>query len=173
MAWNCPECNYLNDDSMVRCVCGNESMDHHENESNNRQVQDVQIKSSWSRIIVEALIIFIATAIPTFILGFLWSPPGPNDSIELIEIKLKFYYASIALEVIGFIIVGCLHKNNRFSHLFLVATALWVFSLSNYFIKPFSFGSLIQGFIHVLIAMIIGGFLSLIFVRRSKHLKAN
>ena len=172
MAWNCPECNYLNNDSMVRCVCGYESIEFNENESNNRQDQGVHIKSSWSRIIVEALIIFIATAIPTFILGLIWSSPGPNDSIELIEFKLKFYYASIAIEVIGFIIVGCLHKNNRFSHLFLVATVLWVFSLSNYFIKPFSFRSLIQSFIHVVIAMIIGGFVSLIFVRRSKHLKA-
>jgi hypothetical protein len=167
MVWKCPECEYSNNDSMARCVCGYEFVDANKNQKNNRQY--VQIKTSWPRVITEALIIFIATAIPTFILGLLWGIPGPDDSIELIDFKLKFYYASIVLEVIGFTIIGCLHRNNRFFHLFLVSLMLWLLGLSSYFIEPFSIGSLLKSIIHVLMAILIGGSISLLFVRRSKH----
>ncbi len=163
MSWQCPECSFQNDDSMARCVCGYELIEHdkHTNFAENQEYT----KINWKRVLLEAFLIFIATALPTFIMSLFRSNIGPNDNIDLIEFKLKFFYASLAIEYIGFILIGCLHRNNRFSQLFFVALVLWLFSFSNFFVKPFSLGSIGKSFFHVMIAMVVGGAISFIFVR--------
>ena len=163
MSWECPECSSQNSDSIARCVCGYELIESNDNEKIKKDYH--YPKTNWKRVIFEAVIIFIATALPTLIMGLFWGNIGPNDNIELIEFKLRFYYASLAIEYIGFIVVGCFHRNNRFSHLFFVALVLWCFSFLNYFIKPFTLADIVNSFIHVMIAVVVGGCISFLFVR--------
>lgn len=166
MSWQCPECSFQNNDSMTRCVCGYELIepDKHTNIAENQEYT----KINWKRVLLEAFIIFIATALPTFTMSLLGGNIGSNGSIDLIEFKLKFFYMSLAIEYIGFIVIGCLHRNNRFRQLFLVALVLWLFSFSNFFIKPFSLGSIGKSFFHVMIAMVVGGAISFLFIRPKK-----
>ena len=168
MSWQCPECSFQNNDNMVRCVCGYELIEY-DNRINSTENQEYT-KINWKHVLLEALLVSIATALPTFIMGLFWGNVGPNDNIDLIEFKLKFFYASLAIEFIAFIIIGCLHRNNRFSQLFFVALVLWIFSFSSFLIKPFNLGAIVKSFFHVMIAMLAGGAISFIIVRPKKSI---
>ena len=148
---------------MARCVCGYELIESGKN--TNIAGNQEPTKINWKRVLLEAFIIFIATALPTFILGLFWGNIRPNDNTDLIEFKVKFWYASSAIEYIGFIVIGCLHRNNRFLQLFLVAHVLWLFGFSNFFMNPFSFDTIGKNYIHVIIVMVVGGVISFLFVR--------
>lgn len=160
MLWNCPECGVQNKEGMVKCVCGYELIEGDDEDN------VLVYQPNWQRILIEGFLLFAGLSLVSFIKGFVLALIGSTDAIDIIT---KFYYVSIALEIVGFTVIGCLHRNNRFKHLTWIAIVIWILNFSSYIFVPFDLGSAIGSIFHVMIVMAIGGCLSFIFVKQNNE----
>lgn len=145
-----------------------QGIDGHRIESDNKENMERNLRQNqinWKIVFLEAGLLFIATQIPIYLMDMLTGHTIPSAGTEGIGLKVKLYYASIAIEYIGFVILGCLHRSYRFRHLFAVALILWGLSCIRYVYVPFSVSSMVTGFIYVMVAMFVGGSMSLVFLR--------
>lgn len=73
--------------------------------------------------------------------------------------------SNIIFLIVGFFIIGCFTKENRFLHLKNVAIIVWLSSILNVFMfKEIKFGMWLLSIIPTFICMLIGGGISLLFV---------
>ena len=116
-------------------------------------------KTNWFAVTRDAIIAFALTFLGGFVIGL--SRPDPS-----------FYMLAIAASnliflSIGFVISGCLAKNERFKHLIKVALVVWALGLIN-ILFGVQFKQWIFSIIFILVSMAIGGGISFLFVKSNK-----
>ena len=113
----------------------------------------------WKALIRDVIFLFVLTFFGAFFIIFVSVVDGERISSAVFGLCL------LILMIIGFIIIGCLAKVNRFQHLLQVSVGTW---LLNGFIMLLPDIGLLEWFISIvfiLIPMLIGGGISFIFVR--------
>ena len=107
----------------------------------------------WSRVLGDSAIIFGAS----FSSGFLLARMG----VAFAPILTIAYILATA----GFCISGCLAREQRFQHLFVVAVSLWLLNSVSIATGSLAPSNWAAGLLGILAQMGVGGFLSLLFVK--------
>ena len=117
---------------------------------------------NWGRIVRDALLIMLITALGGFLIGVFAASRGDKSSMAAIAVS------NIGLATIGFAISGSLTRANRVRHLLSVAALVWLLSLANV-----AFGiSLAQwaaSAIAILFSCGVGGAISALMFRRTPN----
>ena len=80
--------------------------------------------------------------------------------------KVSMAVAAFLLPILGFCLCGCLTIENRWKHLFIVASGVWVIYMSYYLLpQKFSMLDWVFSILNIFIPMAIGGAFSLILVK--------
>ena len=121
------------------------------------------MKTNWIGVLRDIIIIWVLTFLGGFFVG-LTGVRGERG-------QLAISVLAILLMIVGFTISGCIVKVNRFKHLFVVALGVWITSIVNIFLGISDLVTWILCIITIVFSMLIGGALSLIFVRPPKSVE--
>ena len=115
----------------------------------------------WKALIRDAIIVLILTFLGGFVIGI--ASAGRAMAMEVIGISNMIFM------IVGFTVSGCIAKVNRFRHLLHVAVAVWLLSVFNVLFYAIGLGQWLLSIVAIVIAMLIGGGVSYIFVRTPKE----
>jgi hypothetical protein len=113
-------------------------------------------------VIRDVIIVAVLTAIGGFVVGL--ASGGADMSSPSFVLGLAA--ANFLLGSIGFVVVGCLAKGNRWRHLGYVAVGVWLVGLLNVMVGMSSIGQWFFGVFFVALIMGVGGGLSFAFKRQ-------
>ncbi len=114
------------------------------------------MKIRWLAVIRDVLVIILLTSVGGFLVGIL--------GVQQTRTRTYLAAANIFFSVVGFTISGCMAKVDKSRHLFTVAIALWIVTITNVFLGA-PFISWLLGILPILLMMAIGNALSSFFVR--------
>lgn len=109
----------------------------------------------WQWVLRDAALIWILLTVSVVLIG-IGGTPTPTIELGLV---------ALGIESIGFCISGIVVKNDRFRHLLAVAAVLWLLSAANMIGGTVSVGMWMAGIMPLLLAVAIGGVISLAFVQ--------
>lgn len=113
----------------------------------------------------DVIIVTVFLFIGGFIVGFATQGMFTKESALV---------ASLLLGTLGFCFCGCLAIENRWKHLFIVASGVWLVNmLWELLPKQFSMLAWVLSIFIIFIPMVIGGALSLILVKAPKQKEEN
>jgi hypothetical protein len=113
---------------------------------------------SVGTIIRDVVIVVVLTGIGGFVIGL---SGGLRSSTGMIALAVS----NLLLGTIGFIISGCLARENRWRHLWIVALGVWIFGIVNIVFFGFSIGQWIASAFAIALMTGAGGGLSYVFRR--------
>lgn len=113
----------------------------------------------WLAVLRDIALIWLLTFAGGFVVGM----AGATGDTFILAIAAS----NLLLTTVGFTIAGCLAKQDRFKHLFLVALGLWFTSLVNVLSPAVSLVQWAASIVAILVTMAIGGGLSFLFVKPS------
>ena len=119
----------------------------------------------WKAVARDVIIIWIFTAIGGFLIGI--ATTGSKLPMAAIAVS------NIILGIVGFCISGCMTEEHRWGHLSSVAIFVWLTSIINVLIGPFSLVNWIMGSIFICIMMGIGGGISFLIKKPIKNTSVN
>ncbi len=110
----------------------------------------------------DVAIVWFLTAVGGFLVGL---AVGKADGSSA-GFALGVAASNLLLGTVGFVIVGCLAKGNRWRHLSYVAVGVWLVSVTNIMLGLASFAQWLFGAFFVALIAGVGGGLSFAFKRR-------
>lgn len=113
----------------------------------------------WKALFRDVIIIFLLTFLGGFVIGM--AAAGTGGGIP----RGAAAVSNIVFCIVGFTIAGCMAKTHRFRHLLHVAVGVWLLSFVNVLAFPTRLVHWLAGAIVIVITMLIGGGISVIFVR--------
>ncbi|GAF86423.1 unnamed protein product [marine sediment metagenome] len=115
----------------------------------------------WLRVLRDIIIVTIFVFVGGFIVGF---------ATQGLFTKESMLVATLFLGTLGFCLCGCLTTENRWKHLFIVASGVWLVNmLWELLPKQFSMLAWVLSIFIIFIPMVIGGALSSILVKAPKQ----
>lgn len=117
----------------------------------------------WKIVIRDTLIVWLLTILGGLVMAFTLDIAGATNSPEVQALIIPL--GDFVFSIVAFVIIGALAKVNRFRHLLIVATVVWVTSLVNVLLSFSSFNQWLLALPFILVTMLIGGGLSFLFVR--------
>ena len=111
----------------------------------------------WKAVVRDVVMLWILTGIGGFIIGV--ATVGSELPIGAVALS------NVILGIIGFCISGCMMAENRWRHLFIVALFVWLTSIVNIFVGPFSFMNWLLGMVVIFIMLAVGGGISFLIVK--------
>lgn len=85
------------------------------------------MRISVARAVRDALLIFAMTAVPGFIVAFSGRGPAPDAP----DLGLGLLLSGFVFGTVGFVVSGYLVTENRWRHIFFVASGVWLLSVVN------------------------------------------
>lgn len=114
---------------------------------------------NWIAVARDVSIVFGLVLVSSFAAAQLIQATGEEVTALVIGLS-NFFWGTV-----GFTISGCLARIQRFKHLFIVATGLWLVSFVNVAMGLTPVQMWAAGFLLILLMMGLGGGLSYLFVR--------
>lgn len=112
----------------------------------------------WKIVVRDTLIVWFLTILVGLVMAFTLDIAGATNSPKVQALIVPL--GDFVFGIVAFAIVGALAKVNRFRHLFIVATVVWVTSLVNVLLSFSSFNQWLLALPFILVTMLIGGGLS-------------
>jgi hypothetical protein len=115
------------------------------------------MKIDWVVVLRDVLIVLVVSGLGLFMVNAALSGGGSEGALTIVRIVLMG---------VGFCISGCLVKQTRFRHLGIVAIGVWFGTALNLIGTDRTLAHWILGLIPILLAMLLGGAVSLAIVRK-------
>jgi hypothetical protein len=100
----------------------------------------------------------------TFLSGFVIGIGAAAGNVDSSKLQAAVAAGNLIFGIVGFTIVGCLTKTDRFKHMTKVVLCLWLVGLTNVLFLGYAFVSWALSLIFLFVAMGAGGGVSLLFV---------